>query len=132
MRPTKFVKQQMTNADLVAVVTFSAQANRVGEFHERSRDILKKAVARITARRRFANLPIPLYAAAQNGEYDVQQYTGAAYTADETEFNVFNTDQKLARRSRPRQRALCDSWPKVSDRIHGRHHANGRRKSHAN
>ena len=33
--------------------------------------------------------------AAQNGEYDVQQDTGAAYTADETEFNVFNTDQKL-------------------------------------
>jgi hypothetical protein len=26
----------------------------------------------------------------------VQEYTGAAYTADETEFNVFNTDQKLA------------------------------------
>ena len=32
----------------------------------------------------------------QNGEYDVQQYTGAAFTPDETEFNVFNTDQKLA------------------------------------
>ncbi len=26
----------------------------------------------------------------------MQQYTGAAYTPDETEFNVFNTDQKLA------------------------------------
>ena len=25
----------------------------------------------------------------------MQQYTGDAYTADETEFNVFNTDQKL-------------------------------------
>ena len=25
----------------------------------------------------------------------MQQYTGAAYTADETEFNAFNTDQKL-------------------------------------
>ena len=26
----------------------------------------------------------------------MQEYTGAAYTPDETEFNVFNTDQKLA------------------------------------
>ena len=43
-----------------------------------------------------ANLASPLYAAAANGEYDVQEYTGAAYTPDETEFNVFNTDQKLA------------------------------------
>jgi hypothetical protein len=35
------------------------------------------------------------YAAAQNGEYDVQQDTQAAFTPDQTEFNVFNTDQKL-------------------------------------
>ena len=33
----KFLKKQMTKADLVAVVAFSTQAYRAGEFHERSR-----------------------------------------------------------------------------------------------
>src|SRR6185437_8238758 len=35
-------------------------------------------------------------APAQNGEYDVSEDTGAAYTPDDTEFNVFNTDRKLS------------------------------------
>ena len=35
------------------------------------------------------------YAPAQNGEYDIQEDNEAAFTADSTEFNVFNTDQKL-------------------------------------
>jgi len=34
-------------------------------------------------------------AAAQNGEDTVTEDTGAAFTADETEFNAFNTDRKL-------------------------------------
>ena len=59
------------------------------------RAVLKKAIAQLTADN-SSNLASPLYAAAANGEYDVQEYTGAAFTPDETEFNVFNTDQKLA------------------------------------
>ena len=35
------------------------------------------------------------YAPAQNGEYDIVEDNEAAFTADSTEFNVFNTDQKL-------------------------------------
>ncbi len=35
-------------------------------------------------------------AAAANGETAVTEDTGAAFTADDTEFNVFNTDRKLA------------------------------------
>ena len=89
----KFVKQQMTPADLVAVVTFGTRLSILMNFTN-DRAALDKAIAAIVpgAPSQLAN---PLSAGAQNGEYDVQQDTGAAYTADETEFNVFNTDQKL-------------------------------------
>src|SRR5271170_7090149 len=90
----KFVKQQMTKADVVAVVVFSTRLNVLANFTN-DRAVLNKAIAQLTPDN-SANLANPLYAAAANGEYDVQEYTGAAYTPDETEFNVFNTDQKLA------------------------------------
>src|SRR5579863_5257351 len=89
----KFVKQQMTKADVVAVVIFSTRINVLANFTN-DRAVLNKAIALLTPDN-SANLASPLYAAATNGEYDVQEYTGAAYTPDETEFNVFNTDQKL-------------------------------------
>jgi VWFA-related protein len=90
----KFVKQQMTKADVVAVIIFSTRINVLANFTN-DRTVLNKAIAQLTPDN-SANLASPLYAAAANGEYDVQEYTGAAYTPDETEFNVFNTDQKLA------------------------------------
>jgi VWFA-related protein len=90
----KFVKQQMTQADVVAVIVFSTRINVLANFTN-DRTVLDKAIAQLTADN-SANLASPLYAAAANGEYDVQEYTGAAFTPDETEFNVFNTDQKLA------------------------------------
>ena len=90
----KFLKQQMAPADLVAVVVFGTRLSILSNFTN-DRTVLDKAVAKIVpgAASQLAN---PLYAAAQNGEYDVQQDTGDAYTPDQTEFNVFNTDQKLA------------------------------------
>ncbi|HUO33648.1 MAG TPA: VWA domain-containing protein [Candidatus Acidoferrum sp.] len=90
----KFIKQQMTPADLVAMVGFSSDLSVIVNFTN-DRAALEKGVARIRPGV-SSELGTPLYAAAENGEYDVQQYTGDAYTADETEFNVFNTDQKLA------------------------------------
>jgi VWFA-related protein len=90
----KFVKQQMTKADVVAVVAFSTRLNVLANFTN-DRAVIDKAIAQLTANS-SSDLASPLYAAAQNGEYDVQEYTGAAFTPDETEFNVFNTDQKLA------------------------------------
>jgi VWFA-related protein len=90
----KFVKQQMTKADVVAVIVFSTRLTVLANFTN-DRGVLNKAIAQLTPNN-SANLASPLYAAAANGEYDVQEYTGAAYTPDETEFNVFNTDQKLA------------------------------------
>jgi VWFA-related protein len=90
----KFLKQQMTPADLVSVVVFSTRLAVLANFTN-DRPTLDKAIAQLVpgAASQISN---PLYAAATNGEYDVQEYTGAAYTPDETEFNVFNTDQKLA------------------------------------
>ena len=90
----KFVKQQMTPADVVAVIVLSTKLSVLANFTN-DRTSLEKAIAQLTSTS-ASDLSNPLYAAAQNGEYDVQEYTGAAFTADETEFNVFNTDQKLA------------------------------------
>jgi len=90
----KFVKQQMTKADVVAVVAFSTRITVLANFTN-DRATINKAIAQLTANS-SSDLASPLYAAAENGEYDVQEYTGAAFTPDETEFNVFNTDQKLA------------------------------------
>jgi VWFA-related protein len=89
----KFLKKQMSPADLVAIVTFGTNLSILANFTN-DRTTLDKAIAALVpgAASQLAN---PLYAAAQNGEYSAQQDTGAAYTADETEFNVFNTDQKL-------------------------------------
>ena len=90
----KFVKQQMTKADVVAVVAFSTRITVLANFTN-DRATINKAIAQLTANS-SSDLASPLYAAAENGEYDIQEYTGAAFTPDETEFNVFNTDQKLA------------------------------------
>ncbi|HEV3481754.1 MAG TPA: VWA domain-containing protein [Candidatus Acidoferrales bacterium] len=89
----KFLKQQMKPPDLVAVVTFGSNLSVLANFTN-NRAILEKAVAQLIPGV-SSGIANPPYAAAQNGEYDVQQYTGDAYMADETEFNVFNTDQKL-------------------------------------
>jgi VWFA-related protein len=83
----------MKPPDLVAVVTFGSNLSVLANFTN-NRATLEKAVAQLIPGV-SSGIANPLYAAAQNGEYDVQQYTGDAYTADETEFNVFNTDQKL-------------------------------------
>ncbi len=90
----KFIDKQMTPADLVSVVTYGNRLSVWADFTN-DRKVLANAIARLIPGA-SSGLADNLYAAAQNGEYDVQEYTGAAYTADETEFNVFNTDQKLA------------------------------------
>jgi VWFA-related protein len=89
----KFLKQQMSPADLVAVVRLSSNLKVLSNFTN-DRTALQKAIDLIRPRAE-TELSNPLYAAAQSGEYDVQQDTGDAYTPDQTEFNVFNTDQKL-------------------------------------
>ncbi|HUJ33123.1 MAG TPA: VWA domain-containing protein [Candidatus Acidoferrum sp.] len=90
----KFIDKQMSAADLVAVVVYGSRLSVWCDFTN-DHAKLQKAIAQLTPGI-SADLAEGMYAAAQEGEYDVQGYTGAAYTPDETEFNVFNTDQKLA------------------------------------
>jgi VWFA-related protein len=90
----KFIQKQMSKADLVGVVTYGVRLSVWADFTN-DRGTLEKAIKRLTPGT-SSQLADNLYAPAQNGESDVQEYTGAAYAADETEFNVFNTDQKLA------------------------------------
>lgn len=90
----KFVKRQMSPADLVALVAFGSDLSVIVNFTN-DRAALEKGIARIRPGV-SSELGTPLYAAAEDSEYDVQQYTSDAYTPDETEFDVFNTDQKLA------------------------------------
>ncbi len=90
----KFVQKQMSKADLVSVVVYSTKLSVWADFTN-DRAKLEKAIAHLTPEA-ATQMAENLYAAAQEGEYDVQEYTGAAYTADETEFNVFNTAEKLA------------------------------------
>ena len=90
----KFVREQMTAADLVSVAALGNQLSILSDFTNQ-RPNLEKAIASLTPgiNSQLAGLSA---APAQNGEYDVSEDTGAAYTPDDTEFNVFNTDRKLS------------------------------------
>src|SRR5262249_22771297 len=90
----KFIKEQMSPADLVGVLAFGNQLHVVADFTN-DKDVLNQAVDALVPGKesQLANLSD---AAAQNGETAVSEDTDSAFTADETEFNVFNTDRKLA------------------------------------
>jgi VWFA-related protein len=90
----KFVKQQMTAADLVGAVAFGNRLGVLANFTN-DKDALTQAIGRLApgVESQLADLAA---APAQNGEADVSEDVGAAFTPDETEFNIFNTDRKLA------------------------------------
>jgi VWFA-related protein len=84
---SKFLKTQMTKSDMVAVMTYSTTLSVLQDFTD-DRDLLTKVVR---------ELPIG-ETAMSNGSTgsDSEGDSGAAYTADDSEFNIFNTDRKLA------------------------------------
>jgi VWFA-related protein len=94
-----FVQEQLTPADLVAIVTYSSDLRVVQDFTN-DRKVLAKAIKSIEVG--------PSSTLASNGGEGaaggsdsfgnaiVTQNTGDAFTPDETEFNIFNTDEKLA------------------------------------
>jgi len=90
----RFLREQMTFADLVAVVAFGNQLRVVANFTN-DRALLGRAVARLVPGKE-SQLAALADAAPAPGEEAVTEDTGAAFTADETEFNIFNTDRKLA------------------------------------
>ncbi|HEX2710936.1 MAG TPA: VWA domain-containing protein, partial [Candidatus Acidoferrales bacterium] len=90
----RFLRAQMTPADLVALVAFGNQLRVLANFTN-DRALLQRAVARLVPGKE-SQLAAMADAAPQPGEDPVTEDTGAAFTADETEFNIFNTDRKLA------------------------------------
>jgi VWFA-related protein len=83
----KFVKSQITASDLVAIMVYTTDLDVLQDFTA-DRDALTRAIRSLVASDNgMAN--------GSTGD-DSEADTGAAYTADDTEFNIFNTDRQLA------------------------------------
>src|ERR1035441_7763686 len=85
----KFLKTQMTPSDLMAIMTFSSDLKVLQDFTD-DRDALAKVIKGLTIGE-GSDLAVDGSVGADN-----EEDAGAAYTADDTEFNIFNTDRKLA------------------------------------
>ncbi|MDB5323556.1 MAG: hypothetical protein JWN40_5187 [Phycisphaerales bacterium] len=84
----KYLDTQITSADMVAVIMYAASLQVLTDFTDNRtqlRDIIKGLP--IGEMAEFAGV-------ADTGDDDNED-TGAAFVADETEFNIFNTDRKL-------------------------------------
>jgi VWFA-related protein len=95
-----FVTNRMTPADLVAVVTYSSSL-RVTQDFTNDRASLKKALRAILVGEESSSLATAgaigeAGGTDANGMEIVTQDVSDAFTPDETEFNIFNTDEKLA------------------------------------
>jgi len=83
----KFLKTQMTKSDLMAIITYSSDVKVVEDFTD-DRDKLAKDIKGL------------IIGEGQGFETstadDSTSDTGAAFTQDDTEFNIFNTDRQLS------------------------------------
>jgi len=85
----KFVATQMQASDLMAIMSFSNELKVLQDFTD-DKDALQKTVKGLVIGE-GSDLAVDGSTGADN-----EEDTGAAYTADDTEFNIFNTDRKLA------------------------------------
>ena len=85
----QFLKSSVTKSDLLAIMTFSNELKVLQDFTD-DRDQLQK-----TLKGMIIGEGSDLAEAGLTGADDDPD-TGAAFTADDTEFNIFNTDRKLA------------------------------------
>ncbi len=85
----KFLATQITSSDLVAIMSFTSGLNLLQDFTA-DRDELSKAINGLVVGE-GADMAV----AGATANDDSAADTGAAYTADDTEFNIFNTDRKL-------------------------------------
>ena len=83
----KFIKTQITPSDLMAIMTFSADVKVVEDFTD-DRDQLIKDIKGLTIGEGQG------FDATDTS--DAAADTGAAFSADDTEFNIFNTDRQLS------------------------------------
>ncbi|MGH9809462.1 MAG: VWA domain-containing protein, partial [Terriglobia bacterium] len=84
---TKFLKTQITASDLVAVMTYQTDLAVLQDFTD-DRDRLFQVVKHLNV----GDVGMANGATGDDSEPD----TGAAFTQDDSEFNIFNTDRKLA------------------------------------
>jgi VWFA-related protein len=85
----KFLSTQMTPSDMVAIMTLGAGVQLVQDFTA-DRDRLTQVI-----RGFHVGDASELSIEADTGDPNSGEYTGAAFIADEAEFNMFNTDRKL-------------------------------------
>src|ERR1035437_7166945 len=86
----KFLAEQMTPSDMVSIMTLGATVQVAQDFTA-DRDRLTQRIKSFQIGQ-ASELAIE----ADTGDPNNSEYTGAAFIADETEFNVFNTHRKLA------------------------------------
>ena len=89
----QYLTEQMSPADLAAVITFGNQLRVLASFTD-NRDALLRAVHSIRPGKDSELANLATMAPSPN-EIIAPEDTGAAFTADETDFNIFNTDRKL-------------------------------------
>jgi VWFA-related protein len=94
-----FVTNRMTPADLIAIVTYSSNL-RVTQDFTNNRVSIKKALRAILVGEESSSLATTGTVGEAggidaNGMEIVTQDVSDAFTPDETEFNIFNTDEKL-------------------------------------
>jgi VWFA-related protein len=96
---TNFINKQSTPADLVAVVIYSYELKVLQDFTN-DRALLDKRLdaVRVGASYQLAESGTEGEAGTTDlsGNEVVTEDVSAAFTPDETEFNIFNTDEKLA------------------------------------
>jgi VWFA-related protein len=83
----KFLNTQMTPSDLVALMTYAGELKVLQDFTD-DRDAVEAIIRKLV-----------IGQAAEMGDVtqdDSSEDTGAAYVADDTEFNIFNTDRQLS------------------------------------
>jgi len=83
----KFLSTEMTGSDLVALMTYAGELKVLQDFTE-DRDAVIKIINTLVIGQasEMSNVVSD----------DSSEDTGAAYVADDTEFNIFNTDRQLA------------------------------------
>ena len=94
-----FVEKQMTPADLVAITTYTSDLRVVQDFTN-DRDALEAALEKIRIGEASSLAEAGTEGEAgstdASGNEVVTQDVSAAFAPDETEFNIFNTDEKLS------------------------------------
>jgi VWFA-related protein len=83
-----YIDKQMSPADLVAIVTLG-DSMQVAQDFTSDRNTLRKAVAKINGNEGQG------FEAGSTGDSTTGSDTGAQFTTDDTEYNIFNSDRRL-------------------------------------